>query len=224
MKKIILFLLYSIGLLFIYYSSYGSNHSLYQQQLVNNAISNNDHEFFLKFNEKYNNKDIFNNENIYIYESFTEERYYNFIIQNLPKDKLEVFDYENITKVTVSSDTGSIDVELYADVYLLSNIYVVNISVEELIDECGSDITNIKFTNQYGEVLFNFDVNVEVVNFSYAKFTDGYTTDELIELYTFDSISNILYDLLIYHLVFSGIVIITILGVIIKRKFITKKE
>ncbi len=225
MKKIILFIIFSLGLLFNYYVGYKETHAAYQDELIKAAVESNDNEFFLKFNELYNSEYIYYNATsdgtIYVYESNTADvDYYNFIIKGLDVTKLEIIDYDNDVVFKINGANGTVEMELYASYYIASSIYLVTVPTEVLLDKIGEKITSLSFDNQSNETLFNFNTNIDVVEeLNTTNYKNGYTNEELTTLYTFDSLSNVYVSLAIYTSIYAAAVLIFfgILHIIKKR-------
>lgn len=204
MRKIVLFIIYSLGLLWSFFMGYKEAHALYQQDLMNEAIASNDNDFFLKFNEKYNSSYTYynstDNGTVYVYQtSNQDEDSYSFIIKDLDTSKLVSDDYENFTHFVISGEEGEIKLQLYASLYITSNVYLVTVPTTEVIAEVGDEITNLTFLNQYDVKLFDYDTNITVFDeFDSTNFTSGYTSEELLEIYTFKEVGVIFKGIGIY--------------------------
>ncbi len=218
MKKIILFIVFSLGLMLCYYISYKEAYSTFQRELINDAIVNEDYEFFLKFNESFNSNSIFkyeDEEKIYLYETYNEEEYISLIISGLDLDVLSKKE-EDLIYLDIIGSKGKHTTTLYISDYELVNIFVLEIELSELKDDCG-DIQSISL---YNDDLNLFDINtsIELKDFDLNTFTSGYTTNELKNIYTFNSVGSVYINLLLYCLFSAGVVAIILLS----RFLITK--
>lgn len=220
MKKIILFIAYSICLLYVYYVSYTEEYTNHQEQLISDAIKLDNNDFFVKFNEEYNLIYTSTNNYLFMYESLNSNSLgYTFIIRNIKSSLLESEDDYGYHNLVISNEDKEYSHELYSGYYFATPIYMVTISYDILNEEIGDNITNISFNNQDGVNIFSYDINYDLDDkISTDNFSKGYSSNEIKELYTFNTIGNVYKSLLIYHAVVVLILGITVIVTIINKK------
>lgn len=224
MKKIILFILFSFGLLWNYFIGFKEAQALYQNDLVEDAITTNNTDFFLKFNSQYNDIPVYyssdTNGDFYLYEIFSGDKcFYNIILSNL--NETMITNNSDTIDLTIKGSVGETTFELSSSQYLNVNIYIIAFSLDDVKEDIGDKITNVTLKNQSDESLLDFNCNITLAEeFDTTNFTNGFSSAELKDLYTLDSVGSIYLSLLKYTVIYCGIVGIYI----ITKYFIDKRN
>lgn len=190
MKKYILIIIFLIGTLLSFISGYYNDISDQQTFLIDDAIKNNNYEFFLKFNDYYDNNADVSNSNVVINKIYTTELAYNIIIKDYDES-----DFINSTSdeliVSLSSNEKEITFEYSLESFLESNFIIYQFSKEELIESCGEIITKIEIKNDTYIYSYDIEINTSELTLEDIKNQQtGYTEEEVIELTTLTNFDN----------------------------------
>lgn len=190
MKKYILIIIFLIGTLLSFISGYYNDISDQQTFLIDDAIKNNNYEFFLKFNDYYDNNADVSNSNVVINKIYSTELAYNIIIKDYDES-----DFINSTSdeliVSLSSNEKEITFEYSLESFLESNFIIYQFSKEELIESCGEIITKIEIKNDTYIYSYDIEINTSELTLEDIKNQQtGYTEEEVIELTTLTNFDN----------------------------------
>ncbi len=217
MKKSIILIIFSLGLLLSFYSGYNSSISEHQNGLIEEAIINQDYNFFLKFNSHYDEVADVNENHIVvnkIYNQQTKELGYNVIIRNLDIKE----EHSNI-KFKFVGEKGSLEKEYGVTYYNNTNILNLQFTKKEISETCGSIINSIevgldKYTTKY-DINLNVESHEEEVMLTKEI---GYSSDELNDLSIINNFKMVGSNVLKYVCGFSVCLIIFLIGEWIYKK------
>lgn len=222
MKKIIVFMIYTVLLFGTYYTNYSEAYSESQSELISNAIESNDKDFFAMFNQYYN-EIYYNNTTgeLNVYEAVNNDySSYTFLLTNIGmnnlKDEDSSYDYCDFI---ISNNNKKYTFELYTGYYYNTPMYMMQISYDDLQKQIGDNITNISLVNQEDTTVFSYDVNITLQEeLDITNFKVGYTETQLDEMYTFDNIGSVYIALLKYHGIVAVVIGIYFIVYIINKK------
>lgn len=224
MKKYIFILVFLGGLLFNFYLGYNSCIGESQNLLVETAVKSNDYEFFLKFHSYYDSTADYESENVLvnkIYLSDYDQVGYNLIIKNLKSDDLVQTEEENQMCIVLTGEDGSYSIEYTATAYLYLDIINLQISKNDILDNCGSEITSIEVYNPDGKVIVNNNTSIdtnELVKENVIDKEQGYTTEETKELLKIASYQPLLTQVGGYLLFSLVVLCVSLVVIFIKNR------
>ncbi len=192
MKKYIFIIIFLSGFFLSFVSGYYADISINQTNLINNAIDNEEYNFFLKFNEYYDSEEEFINNNIVINKIYNQTLSYNVIIRNLSISDFIDSTSDDLT-IIISSNLGSVEIDYSLESYFENSFYMFQVTNEEIKEECGDIITNISIKND--KYLYDYDVDININNHTLEQIKTkevGFTQEEILEITTIKSFSSVI--------------------------------
>ncbi len=224
MKKYIAIIIFLAGFLLSYYSGYSTTISEMQYNQIQSAIKNDNYEYFLKFNTKYELQSEVNHENVLInklYLSEYDKVGYNLIIVGLNEDLFNQTSKEDNTKIVLSGSKGDYEIPYYANMYISSGIINIQLEKNSIIDETGEVLTNLQLYNPNDEKILDVTLNIDTSTLTKEYMEnqlEGYTSEEIKELMHITSYTPLLKQVGFYLIATIIIISIYFIALLIYRK------